>query len=150
PIDGLPTYDREVQKLLFGEGEIVQSGRAITIQALGGTGALKIGADFLRRFAPGAEVWISDPSWENHRALFEAAGFKVNNYPYYDPATHGLAFDRMLAELERVPAGHIVVLHACCHNPTGVDPTEQQWQRIADVVRARGLVPFVDFAYQGF
>jgi len=149
PIDGLPAYDREVQRLLFGD-DIVREGRAVTIQALGGTGGLKIGADFLRRFAPHSEVWISDPSWENHRALYEAAGFKVNTYPYYDASTHGLAFDRMLAELERVPSGGIVVLHACCHNPTGVDPTDEQWQRIIDVVRARGIVPFLDIAYQGF
>ena len=123
PIDGIPAYDKAVQTLLFGaDSEIVQSGRAVTVQALGGTGGLKVGADFLRRFAPGAQVWISDPSWENHRALFEGAGFTVNTYPYYDAATRGLDFDGMLASLERLPAGAIVVLHACCHNPTGVDP----------------------------
>jgi aromatic-amino-acid transaminase len=151
PIDGLPAYDREVQRLLFdADSEIVTSGRAVTVQALGGTGGLKVGADFLRRFSPYAEVWISDPSWENHRALFEGAGFKVNTHPYYDAGTHGLAFDAMLSALERIPAGSIVVLHACCHNPTGVDPTEAQWGRIIEAVRARGLVPFLDFAYQGF
>jgi len=150
PIDGLPAYDREVQRLLFGDGEIVRGGRAVTVQALGGTGGLKVGADFLRRFSPHSEVWISDPSWENHRALYEAAGFKVNTYRYYEPTTHGLAFDRMIAELERIPAGGIVVLHACCHNPTGVDPTDDQWQRIMNVVRGRGIVPFLDIAYQGF
>ena len=104
-----------------------QGGRAVTVQALGGTGALKVGADFLRRFAPGAQVWISDPSWENHRALFEGAGFTVDTYPYYDAATHGLDFAGMIASLERLPPGAIVVLHACCHNPTGVDPTPAQW-----------------------
>ncbi|HUH94442.1 MAG TPA: amino acid aminotransferase [Casimicrobiaceae bacterium] len=151
PIDGIAAYDREVQRLLFGaDGEVVRSGRAVTVQAIGGTGALKIGADFLRRFAPSAQAWISDPSWENHRALFESAGFNVNTYRYYDPATRGLDFDGMVAALERIPAGAIVCLHACCHNPTGADPTDQQWDRIIEIVRERGLVPFVDLAYQGF
>jgi aromatic-amino-acid transaminase len=151
PIDGIPAYDREVRKLLFGaDSDIVTSGRAVTVQALGGTGGLKIGADFLRRFAPGAQVWISDPSWENHRALFEGAGFTVNNYAYYDPATRGLAFSAMIAALERLPQGAIVVLHACCHNPTGVDPDAAQWASIIEVVRARSLLPFLDIAYQGF
>jgi aromatic-amino-acid transaminase len=120
------------------------------VQGLGGTGALKVGADFLRRFAPGAQIWISDPSWENHRALFEGAGFTVNTYPYYDATTHGLDFDRMIATLDRAPAGAIIVLHACCHNPTGVDPAAEQWGRILEVVRARGQIPFLDLAYQGF
>ncbi|MCC7327617.1 MAG: aspartate/tyrosine/aromatic aminotransferase [Burkholderiales bacterium] len=151
PIDGIPAYDSAVRKLLFGaDSEIVASGRAVTVQALGGTGALKVGADFLRRFAPGAQVWISDPSWENHRALFEAAGFTVNYYGYYDETSHGLDFDAMIASLEKIPAGGIVVLHACCHNPTGVDPDPSQWGRILEVVRKRGLVPFLDIAYQGF
>jgi aromatic-amino-acid transaminase len=151
PIDGLAAYDKSVQTLLFGaNSEMVQSGRAVTAQALGGTGALKIGADFLRRFAPDAQIWLSDPSWENHRALFEGAGFTVNNYPYYHAPTRGLDFDAMIGGLERIPAGHVVLLHACCHNPTGVDPTSEQWDRIISVVRARGLVPFVDIAYQGF
>ncbi len=151
PIEGIGAYDRAVQKLLFGaDSEILAAGRAVTVQALGGTGALKIGADFLRQFAPGAEIWISDPSWDNHRLLFENAGFKVNTYPYYDPATRGLDFAGMLSALERVPAGAIVVLHACCHNPTGVDPSPEQWAKIRETVRARGQVPFVDLAYQGF
>jgi aromatic-amino-acid transaminase len=151
PIDGLPAYDKAVQALLFGaDGEVVASGRAVTVQALGGTGALKVGADFLRRFAPGADVYISDPSWENHRALFEGAGFTVKTYPYYDAPTRGLDFDAMLAALDTLPAGAIVVLHACCHNPTGVDPTREQWEQIIATVRRRGLVPFVDLAYQGF
>ena len=151
PIDGIAAYDKAVQTLVFGaDSEAVKSGRTVTLQALGGTGGLKIGADFLRRFAPGAQVYISDPSWENHRALFEGAGFTVHNYGYYDPATHGLDFDGMLSSLGRVASGSIVVLHACCHNPTGVDPTAEQWMRIIDVVRARGIVPFLDLAYQGF
>jgi aromatic-amino-acid transaminase len=151
PIDGIPAYDREVKKLLLGEDSpLLAGGRCVTVQALGGTGGLKVGADFLRRAAPGSQVWISDPSWENHRALFEAAGFTVNSYAYYDAATRGLDFPGMLASLERIPAGGIVVLHACCHNPTGVDPDSAQWERILEIVRARGLVPFLDLAYQGF
>jgi aromatic-amino-acid transaminase len=151
PIDGLPAYDKAVLALLLGaDSEIVQGGRAVTVQALGGTGALKVGADFLRRFAPGAGIWISDPSWENHRALFEQAGFTVGTYTYFDAATRGLDFAGMVASLEQLPAGAIVVLHACCHNPTGVDPTPEQWTRIIEIVRARGLVPFLDIAYQGF
>ena len=151
PIDGLAAYDKAVQALLFGaDSEIVQSGRALTVQALGGTGGLKVGADFLHRFAPEAQVWISNPSWENHRALFEGAGFIVNNYAYYDPATRGLDFAAMQADLQRIPAGSIVVLHACCHNPTGVDPSESQWTTIIELVRSRGLIPFIDIAYQGF
>ncbi len=151
PIDGIAAYDKAVQTLLLGaDSEIVQTARAVTVQALGGTGGLRVGADFLKRFAPGAKVWISDPSWENHRALFEAAGHEVGTYAYYDAATRGLDFTGMLASLERLPAGSIVVLHACCHNPTGVDPTSEQWQKILDTVRGRGLVPFLDMAYQGF
>ena len=151
PIDGLQAYDQAVQALVFGAAApAVKDKRVVTVQALGGTGGLKIGADFLRLFDSQAEVWISDPSWENHRALFEGAGFKVNSYPYYDPATHGLRFDAMLAALDALPAGAIAVLHACCHNPTGVDLTQAQWQRVLAVVQARGLVPFLDLAYQGF
>jgi aromatic-amino-acid transaminase len=151
PIDGIPVYDKAVQTMLLGtDSDIVALGRGVTVQTLGGTGGLKVGADFLRKFAPGAQVWISDPSWENHRALFEGAGFVVNTYPYYAPATHGLDFDGMRAALERLTAGSIVVLHACCHNPTGVDPTDEQWSTIIDIVRTRSLIPFVDLAYQGF
>ena len=151
PIDGIAAYDRAVQTLLLGaESDIVGQGRAMTMQALGGTGGLKVGADFLRRFAPAAHVWISDPSWENHRALFEGAGFVVNAYPYYDAATHGLDFAGMCATLEKLAPGAIVVLHACCHNPTGVDPTPEQWDQILAIVRTRGLIPFLDIAYQGF
>jgi aromatic-amino-acid transaminase len=151
PIDGIAAYDRAVQKLLFGaDSEVLRAGRAVTVQAIGGTGALKIGADFLRRFAPAAQVWISDPSWENHRALFENAGFNVNVYPYYDATTRGLDFAGMIGALDRVPSGAIVVLHACCHNPTGVDPSAEQWGGILEIVRSRGHVPFLDIAYQGF
>jgi aromatic-amino-acid transaminase len=151
PIDGLATYDRAVQALLFGEDSAARrEGRILTVQALGGTGGLKLGADFLRRIAPSAEVWISDPSWENHRALFEHAGFSVNSYAYYDAKTRGLDFAGMLAALRAIPPGHVVVLHACCHNPTGVDPSPDQWREILATVRSRSLVPFVDIAYQGF
>jgi aromatic-amino-acid transaminase len=151
PIDGIPAFDKAAQALLFGaDSELVALGRVVTLQALGGTGGLKLGADFLHRFASGAPVFISDPSWENHRALFEGAGFAVKTYTYYDPETGGLDFDGMLASLGGMPAGSIVVLHACCHNPTGVDPTPAQWERILETVRARGLVPFLDLAYQGF
>jgi aromatic-amino-acid transaminase len=149
PIDGLQSYDRAVMELVFGS-ELAKTGRIITVQALGGTGGLKIGADFLRRLDPTAQVWISEPSWENHRALFENAGFGVNSYPYYNPGTHGLEFDGMLGALERLPSGSIVVLHACCHNPTGVDLSREQWQRVIEAVKHRELVPFLDLAYQGF
>jgi aromatic-amino-acid transaminase len=151
PIDGIPVYDKAVQRLLLGnDSEVIAQGRAVTVQSLGGTGGLRVGADFLRKFAPSAKVCISDPSWENHRALFEAAGFAVGTYGYYDPATHGLDFAVMRASLGSMAPGTIVVLHACCHNPTGVDPTLEQWDEIMALVRARGLVPFLDIAYQGF
>ncbi|SNS30055.1 aromatic-amino-acid transaminase [Noviherbaspirillum humi] len=151
PIDGLAAYDKAVQELVFGaDSAVVQEKRAVTAQALGGTGALKLGADFLKRFSPNAQVWISDPSWENHRALFESAGFVVNTYPYYDASTRGVNFAGMLQALETMPAGSIVVLHACCHNPTGADLTEDQWTDVIRVVASRGLIPFLDMAYQGF
>lgn len=151
PIDGIALYDAAVQTLLFGAtSPLLADRRVVTAQALGGTGALKIGADFLKRLSPAAPVAISNPSWENHRALFENAGFTVQEYPYYDAATHGLNLDGMLNALSSLPAGAIVVLHACCHNPTGVDLTEADWACVIDVVRARGLVPFLDIAYQGF
>jgi len=151
PIDGLAAYDRAVQELVFGaDSPAVRDKRIVTVQALGGTGGLKVGADFLRRVDPNATVWISNPSWENHRALFEAAGFAVEAYPYYDAKTRGLDFAGMAAALEKLPAGAIVVLHACCHNPTGVDLNAEQWSRVIEIVRGRGLVPFLDLAYQGF
>jgi aromatic-amino-acid transaminase len=151
PIDGLPAYDRAVQALVFGaDCAALKEGRIVTVQALGGTGGLKVGADFLRHIAPKAELWISDPSWENHRALFENAGFTVNAYPYYDARTHGVNFEAMIAALRAMPAGSIVVLHACCHNPTGVDLAPEQWTAVIEAVTSRGLLPFLDFAYQGF
>ncbi|MCA3221150.1 MAG: aspartate/tyrosine/aromatic aminotransferase [Burkholderiales bacterium] len=151
PIEGIAAYDAAVQALLFGaDSALVKSGRLVTAQALGGTGALRIGADFLRRLGSGDKVLISDPSWENHRALFENAGFKVETYPYYDAATRGVRFDAMLAALRAAAPGTTVVLHACCHNPTGVDLTEAQWRDVVAVVRERGLISFLDIAYQGF
>ena len=146
PIDGLPAYDQAVQKLVFGE----DSKAIVTVQALGGTGGLKIGADFLKQFAPDAQVWISEPSWENHRQLFEAAGFKVNAYRYYEPTTRGLDVVGMLQSLAAIPAGSIVVLHACCHNPTGVDLDQPRWREVLEIVRSHGHIPFLDLAYQGF
>jgi aromatic-amino-acid transaminase len=151
PIDGIALYDAAVQKLLFGAGSpLLAERRVVTAQALGGTGALKIGADFLHRLNPSAPVAISNPSWENHRALFESAGFQVVEYPYYDAATHGVDVDGMLGGLAKLPKGAIVVLHACCHNPTGVDLGNDDWKRVIDTVREHGLVPFLDIAYQGF
>lgn len=150
-IDGLPAYNKEVQKLLLGaDSQVIAEGRAVTVQGLGGTGSLKIGADFLKRFFPEAQIWISNPSWENHQMLFEAAGFKVNSYPYYDAETHGLDFNGMLETLRGLPANSVVVLHACCHNPTGVDLSQDQWRLVVDVVKQSKLIPFLDFAYQGF
>jgi aromatic-amino-acid transaminase len=151
PIEGIAAYDAAVQRLLFGaDSPLIAQGRAITAQALGGTGGLRIGAELLRRVLPNAEVAISDPSWENHRAIFESAGFTVRTYPYYDAATRGLDFNGMLAGLKALPSGTIVVLHACCHNPTGVDLTLPQWREVVDIVKARELVAFLDIAYQGF
>ena len=151
PIDGIAAYDKAVQGLVFGaDSEAVTSGRIATIQGLGGTGGLKVGADFLKRLNPGAKVLISDPSWENHRALFEGAGFPVGTYPYYDAAGRGIAFDAMLAALQAAQPGSIVVLHACCHNPTGYDLDAAQWLQVIAAIKARDLVPFLDMAYQGF
>jgi aromatic-amino-acid transaminase len=151
PIDGIAAYDKAVQGLVFGsDSEAVRSGRVATVQALGGTGGLKIGADFLKRLQPGATVLISDPSWENHRALFTNAGFTVNTYPYHDAATRGIRFDAMLDTLSSAAPGTVAVLHACCHNPTGCDLTPAQWDQVVATCKARGLVPFLDMAYQGF
>jgi aromatic-amino-acid transaminase len=151
PIDGIAAYDKAVQSLVFGgDSAEVKAGRIATVQTLGGTGGLKVGADLLKRMNPSAKVLISDPSWENHRALFESAGFVVEQYPYYDAPKRGIDFDGMLAALGRAPAGTIVVLHACCHNPTGYDITPDQWAQVIAVVASRALVPFLDMAYQGF
>ena len=151
PIDGIAAYDKAVQTLLFGaESALLASGRVMTVQAVGGTGALKIGADFLKQLSPDAVVTISDPSWENHRALFETAGFPVQNYRYYDAATHDVNRAGMLEDLQNLPSGSIIVLHACCHNPTGVDLTLEDWKKVLEVLKAKGHVPFLDMAYQGF
>ena len=151
PIEGPAVYNQAVQNLLFGkDSPLLAEGRVIGAQALGGTGALKLGADYLKRLLPDAKVHISNPSWENHRALFEAAGFVVDSYPYYDAATRGIDFSGMTACLNALPAGSIIVLHACCHNPTGADLSEAQWRETIGIIQSRGLVPFLDMAYQGF
>jgi len=151
PIDGIAAYDAAVQGLVFGaESDIVKGKRAATVQALGGTGGLKIGADFLKRLNPHASVLISDPSWENHRALFTNAGFVVETYPYYDAIVRGIDFAAMRTALEAAAPGTIVSLHACCHNPTGYDLAPEQWDEVVTIMKARGLVPFLDMAYQGF
>jgi len=151
PIDGIAAYDSAVKNLVFGaESDAVKSGRVATIQALGGTGGLKVGADFLKKLNPDAKVLISDPSWENHRALFSQAGFTVEAYPYYNAARRGIDFDGMLTALDVAPEGTIVLLHACCHNPTGYDITPAQWDQVIAATKARKLVPFLDMAYQGF
>ena len=151
PIDGIAAYDSAVKGLVFGaDSEPVKSGRVATVQAIGGTGGLKIGADFLKRLSPNATVLISDPSWENHRALFTNAGFTVDTYAYYDAEQRGVNFAAMLASLKAAAPGTIVVLHACCHNPTGYDITPAQWAQVIAVVREGRLTPFLDMAYQGF
>jgi len=151
PIDGIAAYDGAVKGLVFGsDSDVVTSDRVATIQAIGGTGGLKVGADFLRRMGTSKQVLISDPSWENHRALFTAAGFDVDTYPYYDAANRGINFDGMLARLSSAEAGTIVVLHACCHNPTGYDIDPAQWDQVVATVKARNLTAFLDMAYQGF
>jgi aromatic-amino-acid transaminase len=151
PIEGIAAYDAATQKLILGaDSPLIGQGRVITAQALGGTGALRIGADLLRRVLPDSRVAISEPSWENHRAIFEAAGFTVVTYPYYNADTQGLDFSGMLSGLRALPARTIVTLHACCHNPTGVDLTPDQWRQVVDVVKQADLVPFLDIAYQGF
>ena len=151
PIDGIAAYDAAVQGLVFGaDSDVIKAKRVATVQALGGTGGLKVGADFLKQVNGSAHVLISAPSWENHRALFTRAGFDVAEYPYYDAATRGIDFAAMRGALQAAPAGTIVVLHACCHNPTGVDLTSAQWDEVVAIVKARSLVPFLDMAYQGF
>ncbi|MDO7897118.1 amino acid aminotransferase [Pseudomonas citrulli] len=151
PIDGIAAYDQAVQTLLFGkDSPLIAAGRVITTQAVGGTGALKIGADFLKQLLPDAVVAISDPSWENHRALFETAGFPVQNYRYYDAATHDVNRAGLLEDLNALPDRSIIVLHACCHNPTGVDLSPEDWKNVLAVVKAKNHVPFLDMAYQGF
>jgi aromatic-amino-acid transaminase len=151
PIDGIAAYDSAVQALVFGaQSPSVQAKRVATVQCLGGTGGLKVGADFLKRLNPQAKVLISDPSWENHKALFTQAGFDVQAYPYYDAQALGVDFPKMLASLASAEPGSIVVLHACCHNPTGYDITPSQWKQVVETVKAKGLTAFLDMAYQGF
>jgi aromatic-amino-acid transaminase len=151
PIEGAANFRSGVQRLLFGaEHEAVESGRVATIQSVGSSGGLKVGADFIARWLPGSEVWVSDPTWDNHRSMFEGAGLKVNTYPYYDSATGGLRFGEMLASLRALPPRSVVLLHACCHNPTGVDLTRAQWDELIPLLRDRQLLPYLDLAYQGF
>lgn len=151
PIDGIAAYDAAVKSLVFGaDSEPVKSGRVATVQGIGGTGGLKIGADFLKKLNPNAKLMISDPSWENHRALFTSAGFTVESYRYYDAAKRGIDFDGMLADISAAPAGTIILLHACCHNPTGYDISAAEWDLVIATLKAKNLVPFLDMAYQGF
>jgi aromatic-amino-acid transaminase len=151
PIEGDPAMRRAVQALLFGAGHAaVESGRVTTLQAVGSSGGLKVGADFIKRWLPASEVWVSDPSWDNHRAMFEGAGLAVHTYPYYDAETGGLKFDAMLATLRTLPANSVVLLHACCHNPTGVDLTRTQWDQVVPLLAERRLLPYLDLAYQGY
>ena len=151
PIEGDAECRAAVQRLLFGAGhEALASGRVATLQTVGSSGGLKVGADFIRRWFPGSQVWVSDPTWDNHRAMFEGAGLQVNTYPYADPESGGLKFDQMQAALDTLPARSIVLLHACCHNPTGVDLSPAQWQQLIPVLRRRELLPFLDLAYQGY
>jgi len=151
PIDGIAAYDAAVKTLVFGaQSEPIQSGRVATVQGIGGTGGLKIGADFLKKLSPSSKILISDPSWENHRALFTQAGFTVDAYRYYNAAQRGIDFEGMLADIAAAPAGTIVLLHACCHNPTGYDISPAQWDQVISTIEAKQLIPFLDMAYQGF
>lgn len=150
-IEGLADYGARVQEMLFGPGhEVLASKRAVTAQTPGGTGSLRVAADLLRKHFPAAKVWVSKPTWANHVAIFQAAGQLTDAYSYIDSTGRGLDFAGMMAALEKIPSGDIILLHACCHNPTGIDPTPEQWKQIAAVVKQRGLLPLVDFAYQGF
>lgn len=150
-IAGEAAYGQGVQALLFGEGhEILSSGRAATLHSPGGTGALRVGAEFLHTQFPNASIWVSDPTWANHKGIFNNGGMQVKTYPYYDAESHGLNFEAMLDALEKIPEGDAVLLHGRCHNPTGVDPTPEQWEKIVEVFQRRPIMPFLDFAYQGF
>ncbi len=151
PMEGLADYRQDIQDLLFGETHAaVQAKRIATIQTLGGSGALKVGADFLKRYFPESEVWVSNPTWDNHVAIFEGAGFKTHTYPYFDAQTGGVNFDGMCDALKALQAGSIVLLHPCCHNPTGADLSAQQWDQVIEILKAQQLIPFLDIAYQGF
>ncbi len=151
PIPGSPEYVEVVQKLVFGAGhEVLELKRVATAHTPGGTGALRVAADFLHTNLPDATVWMSDPTWPNHPNIFQAAGVPVNSFPYFDQASNGLAWEAMFEAINKIPAGDVILLHGCCHNPTGIDPTVVQWKEIADAVDDRGLAPLLDFAYQGF
>jgi aromatic-amino-acid transaminase len=151
PMEGLNSYRHAIAPLLFGAGHVVlEQQRVATIQTLGGSGALKVGADFLKRYFPNSGVWVSDPTWENHIAIFEGAGFEVSTYPWYDNETNGVRFAAFLEKLNSLPEQSIVLLHPCCHNPTGADLTPAQWDEVVEVLKARTLIPFLDIAYQGF
>jgi aspartate/tyrosine/aromatic aminotransferase len=150
PMTGEPVYCAQVQELLFGEGhEIIASKRAATAQCPGGTGALRVAGDYLHTLHPGANIWLSNPTWANHNTIFTAAGLNCKKYDYRDPATNGLDFDAMCASIKTIPKGDIILLHGCCHNPTGIDPTPEQWAQIGDLLASQGVLPLVDFAYQG-
>ncbi|MGF6919706.1 amino acid aminotransferase [Paraburkholderia sp. 40] len=151
PMAGFAHYRDAVQSLVFGDDSPARTeGRIATVQTLGGSGALKVGADFIKRYFAGSRVWVSDPTWENHRFIFERAGFEVDTYPYYDESSGGLKFEEMLSAIDALPARSVVLLHACCHNPTGVDLNDAQWMQLIEVIRKRTLLPFIDMAYQGF
>lgn len=151
PIEGLNTYRSAIGPLLFGAGHpVLRDGRIASIQTVGGSGALKVGADFLKTYFPDSQVWVSDPTWENHVAIFAGAGFKVNTYPWFDSETNGVRFEALLETLNTLPAQSIVLLHPCCHNPTGADLTDAQWDSVIEILKARDLIPFLDIAYQGF
>ncbi|WP_338558913.1 amino acid aminotransferase [Erwinia sp. E_sp_B04_7] len=151
PMDGLPPYRSAIAPLLFGQDHpMLKAGRIATIQTVGGSGALKVGADFLKTYFPGSEVYVSDPTWDNHVAIFSGAGFQVKTYPWYDEESNGVKFDELIAKLKTLPAQTIVLLHPCCHNPTGADLTNAQWDTVTEVLKGRNLIPFLDIAYQGF
>jgi aromatic-amino-acid transaminase len=151
PIEGDADFRRAVQQLLFGaDSPVLAAGRVATLQTVGSSAALKIGADFVKRWFPGSGVWVSDPTWDNHRSMFEGAGLEVSTYPYHDPATGGVRFEAMREALSKLPARSVVLMHACCHNPTGVDLTRAQWDALIPVLKSRELLPFLDIAYQGY
>ncbi|ADU67628.1 amino acid aminotransferase [Pantoea sp. At-9b] len=151
PMEGFGPYRNAIAPLLFGsEHPMLKAGRIASIQTLGGSGALKVGADFLKRYFPNSNVWVSDPTWENHIAIFNGAGFEVSTYPWYDADTNGVKFDAFIAALKTLPKQSIVLLHPCCHNPTGADLTNAQWDQTVEVLKAQELIPFLDIAYQGF
>lgn len=151
PIPGGPEYAEAVQDLVFGKGHELIAPKSIAFaHTPGGTGALRVAGDFIKANLPGKSLWMSDPTWPNHPNIFRAAGVPLESYPYFDPKSNGLAFEQMLEAIGKIPTGDVILLHGCCHNPTGIDPTEEQWQQIADAVFERGLIPLLDFAYQGF